>query len=62
MNQEWTALPLLGPYYGKDWFIEREGKGALNPIVNRTPAQAAAARLMLKQPNLEMYVIGCVTV
>jgi hypothetical protein len=49
------ALPPLGPYYGKDWFIEREGEGAFNPIINRTPAQAAAARLMPKPPNLETY-------
>jgi hypothetical protein len=23
-NKEWKAFPPLGPYYGKDWFIERE--------------------------------------
>jgi hypothetical protein len=54
-NQEWKALPPLGPYYGKDWIIEREGKGTFNPVINRTPAQAAAARLMPKPPNLETY-------
>jgi hypothetical protein len=52
---EWRALPPLGPYYTKDWFIEREGRGAFNPVVDRTPAQAAAARLMPKQPNLKTY-------
>jgi hypothetical protein len=52
-NQEWKALSPLGPYYGKDWFIEREGEGAFDPVINRTPSQAAAARLMLKPPNLE---------
>jgi hypothetical protein len=50
-NQEWKALPPLG----KDWFIEREGEGAFDPVINRTPAQAAAARLMPKPPNLETY-------
>jgi hypothetical protein len=55
MNSKWKALPLLGPYYGKDWFIKREGKGAFDPVINRTPAQAAAARLMPKPPNLETY-------
>jgi hypothetical protein len=54
-NQEWKALPPLGPYYGKDWYIKREGKGAFDPVINRTPAQAAAARLMPKPPNLETY-------
>jgi hypothetical protein len=54
-NQEWKALPLLGPYYSKDWFIERQGKGAFDPVINRTPAQAAVARLMPKPPNLETY-------
>jgi hypothetical protein len=54
-NKEWKALPPFGPYYGKDWFIEREGEGAFHPIINRTPAQAAAARLMSKPPNLETY-------
>jgi hypothetical protein len=44
-----------GPYYGKDWFIEREGEGAFDPVINRTPAQAAAARLMPKPANLETY-------
>jgi hypothetical protein len=52
-NQEWKVLPLLGPYYSKDWFIEREGE--FDPIINRTPAQAAAARMMPKPPNLETY-------
>jgi hypothetical protein len=33
----------------------REGEGAFNPIINRTPAQAAASRLMPKPPNLETY-------
>jgi hypothetical protein len=51
-NQEWKALPPLGPYYGKDWFIEKEGEGAFDPVINRTPAQAAGARLMPKPPNL----------
>jgi hypothetical protein len=55
MANEWRALPPLGPYYGKDWFIKREGKDAFNPVVNRMPAQAAAARLMPKQPNLKTY-------
>jgi hypothetical protein len=54
-NQEWKSLPPLGPYYGKDWFIEREGEGAFDPVINMTPAQAAAARLMPKPTNLEMY-------
>jgi hypothetical protein len=55
-NKEWNALPLLGPYYGKTWYIEREGEGAFDPIINQTPAQAAAAaRLMPKPPNLETY-------
>jgi hypothetical protein len=54
-NKEWKALPPLGPYYGKTWYIEREGEGAFDPVINRTPAQAAAARLMPKPPNLETY-------
>jgi hypothetical protein len=54
-NQEWKALPPLGPYYGKDWRIEREGEGAFDPLINRTPAQAAAARLTPRPPNLETY-------
>jgi hypothetical protein len=53
MANEWKALPPLGPYYGKDWFIERVGKGAFDPVVNRMPAQAAVARLMQKPPYLE---------
>jgi hypothetical protein len=32
-NSKWKALPPLGPYYGKDWFIEREGEGAFNPVI-----------------------------
>jgi hypothetical protein len=52
-NKVWKALPLLGPYYGKDWSIERKGEGAFDPIISRTPAQGAAARLMPKPPNLE---------
>jgi hypothetical protein len=52
-NKEWKALPPLGPYYVKDWFIEREGEVEFNPVINRTPAQAAAARLMPKPPDLE---------
>jgi hypothetical protein len=53
---KWRALPPLGPYYAKDyWFIERESGGTFNPVVNRTPAQAAAARLMLRQQNPETY-------
>jgi hypothetical protein len=47
-NQEWKTLLPLGPYYGKDWFIKREGKGVFDPVINRTPAQAAAAGLMPK--------------
>jgi hypothetical protein len=76
-NKEWKALPTLGPYYGKDWYIKREGEGTFDPVINRTPAQAAgvhvspvamrkykqtwilaqaaAARLMPKPPNLETY-------
>jgi hypothetical protein len=54
-NKEWKALPPLGLYYGKDWFIEREGEGAFDPNINRTPPQAAAARLMPMPPNLETY-------
>jgi hypothetical protein len=54
-NKEWKALPPLGPYYGKTWYIEGEGEGAFDPVINRTPAQAAAARLMPKPPNLETY-------
>jgi hypothetical protein len=54
-NQDLRVLPPLGPYYDKDWFIEREGEGAFNPIINRTAAQAAAARLMPKPPNRKTY-------
>jgi hypothetical protein len=49
-NNEWKALPPLGPYYGKAWYIKQEGKGAFDTVINRT---AAAARLMPKHPNLE---------
>jgi hypothetical protein len=55
-NKEWKALSPLGPYYGKTWYIKREGEGAFDPVINQTPAQAAAARLMPKPPNLETYV------
>jgi hypothetical protein len=54
-NKEWKALPLLGPYYGKAWYIKRQGESAFDPLINRTPAQAAAARHMPKPPNLETY-------
>jgi hypothetical protein len=54
-NKEWKALPPLRPYYGKAWYIKREGEGAFDPVINRTPAQAAAVRLMPKPPNLETY-------
>jgi hypothetical protein len=54
-NKEWKALPPLGPYYGKTWYIKREGEGAFDPVINQTPDQAAAARLMPKPPNLETY-------
>jgi hypothetical protein len=54
-NNKWKALPPLGPYYGKAWYIDREGEGAFYPVINRTPAQAAAAKLMPKPPNLETY-------
>jgi hypothetical protein len=36
--------------------LEREGEGAFDPVINRTPAQAAAARLMPKPLNLKIYV------
>jgi hypothetical protein len=55
INKEWKALPPLGPYYGKDWFIEKEGEGTFDSVINKTPAQADAARLMPKPPNLETY-------
>jgi hypothetical protein len=54
-NNDWKALSLLGPYYGKAWYIKQEGEGVFDPIINQTPAQAAAARLMPKPPNLETY-------
>jgi hypothetical protein len=54
-NKEWKVLTPLGSYYRKTWYIEREGEGAFDPVINRTPAQAAAARLMPKPPNLETY-------
>jgi hypothetical protein len=54
-NKEWKALPPLGPYYGKTWYIEQEGEGAFDPVINQTQAQAAAARLMPTPPNLETY-------
>jgi hypothetical protein len=55
MAQGFKALPPLGPYFGSDWFLDRPGEGAFNPMVNRTPAEAAEARKLPLPPNLESY-------
>jgi hypothetical protein len=55
MAQGFKALPPLGPYFGSDWFLDRPGDGAFDPMVNRTQAEAAEARKLPLPPNLESY-------
>jgi hypothetical protein len=55
MAQFFTALPPLGPYFVSDWFLDRPGEGAFDPVVNRTPAEAAEARKLPLPSNLECY-------
>jgi hypothetical protein len=52
-NQEWMALPPLGQNIGSSKGKAKER--STRPVINRTPAQAAAARLMTKPPNLKIY-------
>jgi hypothetical protein len=40
---EWRTLPPLGSYYGREGFSKKGGGGTFDPVVDRTPAQAAAA-------------------
>jgi hypothetical protein len=55
MAQVLTALPPLGPYFGSNWFLDRPGEGAFDPVVNRTLAEAAEARKLPLPLNLESY-------
>jgi hypothetical protein len=50
---KWRTLPPLESYYSRDGLIEKVGGSTFDPVVNRTPEQAAAAKLMPTPTSLQ---------